>query len=80
MTSTEPTSVPWPKLREDDQWLIDGFEEQLRKSSQSPEELRARARELRSEAAQTDIRGYRNACLALASRYEEAAATRVQAP
>jgi hypothetical protein len=43
-------------------------------TDQAPEELRARANELRAEAEATDIKGIRDAALALADRYEEAAA------
>lgn len=63
---------PWPQLRDEDRWLIDLMEERLHKTRQSPEELRARAEELRGEAERTDIRGFREAALALAERYEEA--------
>jgi len=37
----------------------------------------SRADELRAQAAQTDIEGYRDAALALADRYEQAAAARL---
>ena len=70
---------PWPELAEDDRWLITLMEDLLGNTEQSPDELRARARELRDEAGQTDIEGYRHAALALADRYEEAAAARVAA-
>jgi len=36
-----------------------------------------RAEELRAQAAQTDIEGYCDAALALADRYEQAAAARL---
>jgi len=49
----------------------------LETTSESPDELRARARELRAQAEAADVRGVRDAALALAARYEEAAAARV---
>lgn len=55
------------------------MEELLRTNDQSPEELRARVDQLRREAEETDITGYRNAVLALADRYEQIAATRESA-
>jgi len=48
-------------------------------STRSPDELRSRASELRAEAKQTDIKGIREAMLALAERYDEAAAARLGA-
>lgn len=53
------------------------MEELLEDSSQTPEELHVRAEELRVEAAETDIKGVRDAALVLAERYEPAAAARV---
>ena len=69
---------PWPTLREEDRWLIDRMEERLGKTHKT-EQLRAHAQELRAEAAETDMHGYREAALALADRYEQAAATRTSA-
>src|SRR5207244_9583377 len=68
---------PWPKIAEEDQWLIELMEERFEKTSQSPEQLRARAEELRQEADQTDIPAYRDAALALADRYDLAATARL---
>ena len=68
---------PWPEMADADQWLIALMEQLLDETSQSPEQLHARARELRDEAARTEIDGYRTAALALADRYEQAAALRV---
>jgi hypothetical protein len=70
---------PWPVLRDEDRWLADAMERRLLESTQSPEEMRARARELRAEAEQSDVKGIRDAKLALAERYEQAAATRLVA-
>jgi hypothetical protein len=69
----------WPQLHEEDQWLTDAMEQQLRESTQTPDELRTQARELRAEAEQTDIKGIRDAALALAAHYEQAAADRLAA-
>jgi hypothetical protein len=53
------------------------MEERLERTSQSPRELSARARDLRVQAAGTEIKGFRDAAVALADRYEEAAAARL---
>ncbi len=66
---------PWPDIP--DRWPIDLMEELLADTEQTPEELTARARQLRDEADRTDIDGYRDAYLALADRYEQAASTRL---
>ena len=55
------------------------MEDWLRDTTQSPEHLRARAGELRTQAEQSDIKGVRDASLALAGRYEDAAAARLAA-
>jgi hypothetical protein len=73
------TTRPWPSLRDEDRWLTDAMEGRLAESRQSPEDMRARARELRTEADRTDIRGVREAKLALADRYEQAATARLTA-
>ena len=49
------------------------MEERLDRTERSPEELKARAAELRAEAEQTDVEGFREAALALADRYEQTA-------
>ena len=51
------------------------MEERLERTQQPARELSARAEELRAQAAQTDIDGYHDAALALADRYEQAAAS-----
>lgn len=53
------------------------MEEQLEMTKQAPEELSARAKELRRQAEEMDIKGFRDAAIALAERYEEAAAARL---
>ena len=58
-------------------WAIEFMEERFERTTQTPQELRARGEELRAQAAETDIVGYREAALALADRYEEAAAARI---
>jgi len=68
---------PWPDVPEEHRWSIELMEELLELTEQPPRELSARAEELRAQAAQTDIEGYRDAALALADRYEQAAAARL---
>jgi hypothetical protein len=68
---------PWPELRDEDRWLIDAMERRISDTTQSPDELRARAQELRADAAASDVKGVRDAKLALADRYEQAAVTRL---
>ena len=50
------------------------MEEQLARTSLSPRELSARSAELRAQAAVTGIEEYRDVALALADRYDQAAA------
>jgi hypothetical protein len=66
-------------LPDEDRWLADAMDRRLRDSAQSTEQLRSRAQELRAEAGQSDVQGIRNAALALAERYEQAAAARLSA-
>lgn len=70
---------PWPVLPDEDRWLADTMDRRLRDSTQSAEQLRSRARELRAEAEQSDVQGIRNAALALAERYEQTATARLSA-
>jgi hypothetical protein len=53
------------------------MEELLADTEQTPEELRARARELRGQAEASEFEGQRDAYLALADRYEKAATARL---
>jgi hypothetical protein len=53
------------------------MEERLERTSQPAKALSVHAEELRAQAAQTDIEGYRDTALALADRYEQAAAARL---
>lgn len=71
------TVHPWPELREKDRWLIDLMEELLEDPAHPPEELRERARELRADVDEQGAFG-RDAALALADRYELAAAARTR--
>jgi hypothetical protein len=66
-------------LPDEDRWLADTMNRRLRDSTQSAEQLRSRARELRAEAEQSDLSGIRNAALALAERYEQTATARLSA-
>jgi uncharacterized protein YoaH (UPF0181 family) len=65
---------PWPDIPDDQHWAIELMEDLLAQTAQSPSALVGRAEELRAE--HTDIDGYRDAALALADRYELAAAAR----
>lgn len=66
---------PWPELADEDRWTIELMEELLESTDQAPEELHARAAELREAARESDS-GQRDAALALADRYDQAAASR----
>lgn len=70
---------PWPKLPDEDRWLAELMDQRLRETTQSAEGLRARAAELRAQADQSELKGTRDAALALADRYEQAAASRLTA-
>ena len=71
---------PWPPLAEEDQWLIALMEERLADGFHTADKLRARAKELREEARTAEFEdGYLHAVLALADRYEAAAAARAGA-
>jgi hypothetical protein len=66
-------------LHDEDRWLTEAMERQLLESTQSVQEMRARARELRTRADQSELKGMRDATLALADRYEQAATARLSA-
>lgn len=70
------TAHPWPDIPGKHRWVLEQMEERLEQTTQPPRKLSARADELRAQA-QTDIDGYRDAALALADRYEQAAAARL---
>lgn len=67
---------PWPSLRDEDRWLTEAIDGRVSESGMSPDEIRARAQELREQAAQSEVDGAREAALALADRYDREAATR----
>ena len=67
---------PWPDIPDGHRWVVELMEERLEQTTQPAGELSARADELRAQAGQADIDGYRDAALALADRYERAAAAR----
>lgn len=76
-TLEEMAARPWPQVSEDDRWAIELMEERFEQTTQTPEALKARAEQLRIEADTTEIPGHRAAVLALADRYEQAAAARL---
>jgi hypothetical protein len=67
---------PWPRLLEEDKWLIGLMEERFEKTPLSAGQLRARAAELRQQAADPHLCVSSEMALALAERYEAAASTR----
>ena len=68
---------PWPNVAEEDQWVIELLEERFEKTPLSPQQMRARAKELRAQAQGAPAGGDKDARLALADRYEDAAAKRL---
>lgn len=68
---------PWPPVEDENAWLIDAIEEQIARGDRTPDQLRQRARELREQAAGSDMKGTQNASLAMAERYEAAAEARL---
>ena len=67
----------WPDIAPEARWAAELMEELLATTTQTSEELLDRARELRAQAAATDIEGFRCAALKLAVRYEETAVARL---
>lgn len=62
---THVVGLAWPELAEEDRWLIDTMEQQIRENTQNAEQLRARARRLSAQAElHSDVRGMREAALA----------------
>lgn len=59
-----------------DEQIVANAQRTIYEGSQTPEELRTRARELRDRAALTDLREVREASLAMAERQELVAALR----
>jgi len=72
--STMQSTRPWPAVPNEYRWVTDLMEERLESTTQGPEELRARAAELRTEAERTTVEGFREAAWALAERYDQTAA------
>lgn len=71
---------PWPEgLDEHQRPILQFFEETLESTTQTSEQFRERARDMRKYAAHTEIRGHRETALALADRYEQAAAAHLVA-
>ncbi len=68
---------PWAEIPDEHHWSIELMEEPLEDTEQTPHELRARARQLRDEAKASEFEGQRDAALALADRYEQAASARL---
>ena len=52
-------------------WVIDALDEQLDETDLTRAELTARAQELRAEARDSVVDGYRDAAVSLADRYEQ---------
>jgi hypothetical protein len=73
------TTLTWPTLNPEDQWLIDGLEKAILESNQTPEEMRAEAARIRAEAAQREFKASREALLMAAANYELVAAQRLAA-
>lgn len=66
----------WSQLLDHHREVVELFEETLARTTQTSEELRERARQMRTYAAQTEVLGHCEAAMALAHRYEHAAAAR----
>jgi hypothetical protein len=71
-----PRVEHWPGVAPEARWAVELMDELLDSAAQRPEELLARADELRVLAEASDIEGYREGRLRLAGRYEQAAAAR----
>jgi hypothetical protein len=71
--------MTWPTLIDGHQWVTEALEKELLESNQTPEELMAEARRLRAQAAETDIKAYREADLMAAANFELVAAQRLAA-
>ena len=78
-TMRSMTTLTWPKLDDDHQWLTEALEKELLETNQTPEELMAEAQRLRAMAAETDIKAYREADLMSAANFELVAAQRLAA-
>ena len=72
-----PSVDHWAGVAPEARFATEAMDELLATTTRSSEELLDRARELRAQAAATDIAGYRTGALRLAARFEQAAAERV---
>jgi hypothetical protein len=67
----------WLGVAPEARWATELMDELLATTTQTSEELLTRSRELRAQAAATDIEGYRTGALKLAVRYEQTAVARL---
>lgn len=67
----------WAGVAPEARYFTEVMDELLANTTRSSEELLDRAREMREQAAATDIEGYRKGALRLAKRFEYAAAERL---
>lgn len=67
------SSCDWPTVPDRHRWVIDAMDERLDAMDLTSAELTARAQELRAEARDSVVGGYRDAALSLAERYEQTA-------
>lgn len=68
---------PWPPLAPEHRWTLELMEERVGADQPDSRRASARAKELRVQAAGADLPGFGSAALALAERYDEAAAARL---
>jgi hypothetical protein len=71
--------LTWSKVNPASQWIVEGLEKDLLDSNETPEELMVEAARLRAQAAETDIKAYREADLMAAANFELVAAERLAA-
>lgn len=67
------SSRNWPAVPDRHRWVIDAMDERLDATDLTSAELTARAQELRAEARDSVVDGYRDAALSLAQGYEQTA-------
>lgn len=67
---------PWPEFPEEMRWILDSYDELIADGNGTPAEKIERAAELRARAAGLGPVSGKDALLAIAERYEEAAAAR----
>jgi len=71
--------LTWPTLDPDHQWLTAALEKSMLESNQTPEELRAEAQRVRTEAEHADMDVIREALLTVAANFESVAVGRLAA-